>query len=354
MLDRSAAAEERRPSPAGRGGRTPSQRRRPRGARSRGRAGRRQPPARAPPSCSMTTSPRSDGSCPSSASALTQAGSLPEAERVLAGAVLRASARGEQVYEAHALVGLLFARLRFESGPAAQEVRRRFPDLLATFSANGDDLGLDRLWRLRALVHWLEARSGDAEEAWEVAVEHAAAPATRKGGPTRCAGWRRRPSPGPMPVVDAHRSLRGDPDRPARQPARGGLRPAAAGRAAGDARRVGDGARATGAEQLDAGRARDHHPHGGSLPRGVHRVACRRPGRRGGLAARWLSVAAGERRDGAAGRHRRPARPCDLRPGPPRRGVRPDPRGGAGGRPRRPLSADRLADRPRRDPRPPR
>ena len=48
------------------------------------------------------------------------------------------------------------------SGPAAHEVRRRFADLVATFNASGDDLGLDRAWRLRALVYWLEARSGDA------------------------------------------------------------------------------------------------------------------------------------------------------------------------------------------------
>jgi class 3 adenylate cyclase len=139
---------------------------------------------------------------PELGSALTQAGSLPEAERVLAGAVLRASARGEQVYEAHALVGLLFARLRFESGPAAQEVRRRFPDLLATFSANRDDLGLDRVWRLRALVHWLEARSGDAEAAWQVAVEHAGRAGDEEGRADALCWLASSAFSGPMPVVD--------------------------------------------------------------------------------------------------------------------------------------------------------
>ena len=42
---------------------------------------------------------------------------------------------------------------------------------------SGDDLGLNRLWRLRALVHWIAARSADADAAWERAAEHA-----RRGG----------------------------------------------------------------------------------------------------------------------------------------------------------------------------
>jgi class 3 adenylate cyclase/tetratricopeptide (TPR) repeat protein len=139
---------------------------------------------------------------PELGSALTQAGSLPEAERVLSAAVLRAAERGESVHEAHALVGLLFARLRFEIGPAAQDVRRQFPDLLSTFSAHGDDLGLGRAWRLRALVHWLEARSADAEAAWEIGAEHA----RRAGDDEGLAGalcWLASSAfSGPMHVID--------------------------------------------------------------------------------------------------------------------------------------------------------
>jgi class 3 adenylate cyclase/ATP/maltotriose-dependent transcriptional regulator MalT len=110
---------------------------------------------------------------PELGSALTQAGSMLRAERVLTAAVRRARDRDEAVDEAHALVGLLSARLRVDTGAATEEIRERFSDLRATFSAHGDDLGLDRLWRLLALVHWLEARSGEAEAAWQVAVEHA-------------------------------------------------------------------------------------------------------------------------------------------------------------------------------------
>jgi ATP/maltotriose-dependent transcriptional regulator MalT len=116
--------------------------------------------------------------------------------------VRRAAARGEPSYEAHALVCLLFARLRIEPGPAAQEVRRRFPDLLETFTATGDDLGLVRLWRLRAQVHWLEARSADAEAAWQVAVEHARRAGDEEGRADALCWLASSAFSGPMPVVD--------------------------------------------------------------------------------------------------------------------------------------------------------
>jgi class 3 adenylate cyclase len=91
--------------------------------------------------------------------ALTQTGASAEAQRVLTAAADRASARGDATHQAHALVALLSARLRDDTGPACDDVRRRFSGLRATFIANGDDLGLGRLWNLRALVCWLEARA---------------------------------------------------------------------------------------------------------------------------------------------------------------------------------------------------
>jgi class 3 adenylate cyclase/tetratricopeptide (TPR) repeat protein len=110
---------------------------------------------------------------PDFGAALTQAGRLLDAERVLSEAVQRAVRRGEPRYEAHALVCLLFARMQVDTGRATAEVRERFPALLATFTENGDELGLDRVWRLRALVRWIEAHFRAAETAWQVAVEHA-------------------------------------------------------------------------------------------------------------------------------------------------------------------------------------
>ena len=138
---------------------------------------------------------------PELGSALTQAGSLPEAERVLSAAVTRASARGEAVHEAHTLVGLLFTRLRLDTGPAAREVHRRFPDLLATFSENDDDLGLDRLWRLRAQVHWIEG-SGEADAAWELGVEHAARAGDEEGRADGLCWLASSAFSGPMPALD--------------------------------------------------------------------------------------------------------------------------------------------------------
>jgi class 3 adenylate cyclase/tetratricopeptide (TPR) repeat protein len=139
---------------------------------------------------------------PELGSALTHAGRLPEAERILTAAVRRASEHGQPGFEAHALVGLLSARLRVETGPAAHEVRNRFADLLATFSASGDDLGLDRLWRLRALVYWLEARTGDAEAAWQVAVEHAGRAGDEEGRADALCWLASSAFLGPMPVVE--------------------------------------------------------------------------------------------------------------------------------------------------------
>jgi tetratricopeptide (TPR) repeat protein len=114
--------------------------------------------------------------------ALTEAGQLAEAEAVLDAAATRAAARGDVVAEAHALVRRLFVRLQVDTGAAAREARERFDSLLDTFESAGDDLGLGRLWALRALVHWIEARSASADEAWERAAHHA-----RKAGDVR--GW---------------------------------------------------------------------------------------------------------------------------------------------------------------------
>jgi tetratricopeptide (TPR) repeat protein len=134
--------------------------------------------------------------------ALTEAGKLSEAEQVLDAAVTQATARGGGATQAHAEVVRLFARLQVDTEAGAGEIRRRFDPLLALFEQDGDDLGLSRLWRLRALVHWIEARSTDAEPAWERAAEHA-----RRAGDER--GWAEALSwlasstyLGPVPVED--------------------------------------------------------------------------------------------------------------------------------------------------------
>jgi class 3 adenylate cyclase/tetratricopeptide (TPR) repeat protein len=135
--------------------------------------------------------------------ALTEVGSLAESERVLGDAVARAAARGDAVQEAHARVGLLFARLQSATGSAAAEVVRRFDELRATFEAREDAHGLDRLWRLRALVHWLELRAGDADAAWERAVGYAQR-ADDEHGRTDALSWLASSAlAGPLPASEA-------------------------------------------------------------------------------------------------------------------------------------------------------
>jgi class 3 adenylate cyclase/tetratricopeptide (TPR) repeat protein len=104
---------------------------------------------------------------------LIEAGRLEDAEGVLAAAEREAVERRDENAEAHAVVAGLVGRLQVDTETVTREVRRRFDALLATFMRDGDDLGMDRLWRLRALVHWIAARSADADAAWERAVEHA-------------------------------------------------------------------------------------------------------------------------------------------------------------------------------------
>jgi class 3 adenylate cyclase len=119
---------------------------------------------------------------PELGSSLTEVGRLAEAERLLDAAVEEADGRGDDVALAHATVGRLFLRLQVNTQAGTREVRDRFDSLLETFAEAGDDLGLERLWRLRALVHWIDARSAEADAAWKEGVEHA-----RRAGDLR--GW---------------------------------------------------------------------------------------------------------------------------------------------------------------------
>jgi class 3 adenylate cyclase/tetratricopeptide (TPR) repeat protein len=139
---------------------------------------------------------------PELGSALTQAGFLTQAQELLERAVDRAAARGEARYEAHAVVCLLSAQLQLDVGSTSAAVRTRFPALLNTFEASADDLGLDRLWRLRGVVRWTEARFGAAEKAWHVAVEHAVRAGDEQGEVDALCWLASSAFFGPMPVAE--------------------------------------------------------------------------------------------------------------------------------------------------------
>ena len=75
--------------------------------------------------------------------------------------------------EAHAIVEQLFLRIQVDTEKAITEARELGERLRVTFEANQDARGLCKLWRLRALVHWLEGRCLAADAAWEKAAEYA-------------------------------------------------------------------------------------------------------------------------------------------------------------------------------------
>jgi class 3 adenylate cyclase/tetratricopeptide (TPR) repeat protein len=135
--------------------------------------------------------------------ALADAGRLPEAELVLDRAVAEAAAHRRTAAEAHALVARLFVRLQVDTEAGASEARERFDALLKTFEGAGDDLGLGRLWRLRALVHWIEARSGAADAAWRRAADHAHRAGDERGWSSAISWQASSAFTGPAPVDEA-------------------------------------------------------------------------------------------------------------------------------------------------------
>jgi predicted ATPase/class 3 adenylate cyclase len=110
---------------------------------------------------------------PSLGAALTEAGRLSEADRVLEAAIDCARVNDDERLEAHAVVEQLFLRVQVDTEKAMTEARELGERLRVSFEANQDAHGLCKLWRLRALVHWLEGKCLAADAAWEHAAEYA-------------------------------------------------------------------------------------------------------------------------------------------------------------------------------------
>jgi class 3 adenylate cyclase/tetratricopeptide (TPR) repeat protein len=105
--------------------------------------------------------------------ALVQLGLLPDAETLLIEAARTAAERNDAVAEAHARTAQFFAVVQVQPEAAADDVSARFDTLRQIFSAASDDLGLARLWRARALVHWLSGSTARAVAAWSRGERHA-------------------------------------------------------------------------------------------------------------------------------------------------------------------------------------
>jgi predicted ATPase/class 3 adenylate cyclase len=110
---------------------------------------------------------------PSLGAALTEAGRLSEADQVLVAAIDCARVNEDERLEAHAVVEQLFLRIQVDTEKAITEARQLGERLQASFEANQDARGLCKLWRLRALVHWLEGKCLAADAAWARAAEYA-------------------------------------------------------------------------------------------------------------------------------------------------------------------------------------
>ena len=102
-----------------------------------------------------------------------EAGQLDQADRALEDAGRIAAAAGDGRLAARARVQRLLLGLQVDIGQATAEVGEALPELLGVFEEAADEVGLCQAWRLRAAVHWTQAGSAAAEDAWRRAAVHA-------------------------------------------------------------------------------------------------------------------------------------------------------------------------------------
>jgi class 3 adenylate cyclase/tetratricopeptide (TPR) repeat protein len=135
--------------------------------------------------------------------ALVQLGRLRDADRLLTDAARRATATHDALSESHAVTARFFARVQVDSEAASGELDGRFATLRETFTVAGDELGLSRLYRAEALVHWLAGQSAKAEAAWMRATRHARRAGDEHGGADALVWLASAAHSGPTPVPEA-------------------------------------------------------------------------------------------------------------------------------------------------------
>ena len=135
--------------------------------------------------------------------AMTEAGSLAEADRVLEQARLEAAALRDPAQEAAARLGVTYLHHVTEGDAPEAEVIAGVQDAITVLEAVGDETGLSRAWRILTNVHFAGCRYLDATSAAEQMIEHA-----RRAG-DRSMELRALPALatcaqlGPMPVPEA-------------------------------------------------------------------------------------------------------------------------------------------------------
>lgn len=118
--------------------------------------------------------PRRAALLPDLGTALTEAGRLPDADRVLSEAAKLARVLDDERLQAHATVQQLKLRLEVRTDSTAAAVRVA-EHAVEVFERSGDHVGLCRARRLEAWVHWIRGRAYAAEEAWRAAAANAEA-----------------------------------------------------------------------------------------------------------------------------------------------------------------------------------
>ena len=210
---------------------------------------------------------------PELGSALTEAGRLADAESLLDSAVEIAARRDDALAQAHATVAQLGLRLQVDTEAGTHQLRERFEPLVETLEQARDDLGLGRLWRLRGLVHWIEARSADADAAWERAADHFRRAGDQRGWSDVLSWLASSAYVGPMPVERAIARCESIRAQLADHPRAQALVARPACRAAGDARGDRGCAAAPLREQRDDGGPRGDDALRRLPSRGVRRAA---------------------------------------------------------------------------------
>jgi class 3 adenylate cyclase/tetratricopeptide (TPR) repeat protein len=135
--------------------------------------------------------------------ALVQLGRLAKADDVLTSAAADARADNDVVAEAQAVTVRFFARVQVSSEAAVTDLDARFGALRRVFVHAGDELGLARLWRAQALVHWLAGQSTQAEASWTRAVDHAHRAGDEQGRADAMCWLASAAREGPTPVMQA-------------------------------------------------------------------------------------------------------------------------------------------------------
>jgi DNA-binding SARP family transcriptional activator len=136
--------------------------------------------------------------------ALRETGDFERAESVLAEVIEGASAAGDSVLEARAL--LIRLRLRLQTNPAeSDDIAAEGRRLVETFEEAGDERLLAKAWELLAWPPWFRCRAAEADEALQRAIGYA-----RRAGDARTEAQSLNLSVGaaffgPMPVAEAIR-----------------------------------------------------------------------------------------------------------------------------------------------------